>query len=115
MATTIENAEVVKDEDGKFIWPGFGDNSRVLEWVFNRCDDEGETIETSIGLLPKVDELDLDGVDVTPEQMDELLTVDDEAVAAQLPQIEEHLAKFGDDLPEEIRNQLDALKSRLGA
>jgi phosphoenolpyruvate carboxykinase (GTP) len=104
-----------KDEEGKFIWPGFGDNSRVLEWVFNRCDDRGETVETSIGLLPKVEELDLDGVDVTPEQMDVLLEVDDEAVAAQLPQIEEHLDKFGDSLPAEIRNQFKALKGRLGA
>ncbi|HNO98025.1 MAG TPA: phosphoenolpyruvate carboxykinase domain-containing protein, partial [Solirubrobacterales bacterium] len=104
-----------KDEDGKFIWPGFGDNSRVLEWVFNRCDDRGETVETSIGLLPKVEELDLEGVDVTPEQMEVLLTVDDEAVKAQLPQIEEHLDKFGDSLPAEIRNQFEALKGRLGA
>ncbi|MCB8915069.1 MAG: phosphoenolpyruvate carboxykinase (GTP) [Thermoleophilales bacterium] len=104
-----------KDDDGKFIWPGFGDNSRVLEWVFGRCDDEGETVETSLGLLPRVEDLDLDGVDVTPEQMDELLTVDDEAVIAQLPQIEEHLDKFGDSLPDEIRNQFEALKARLGA
>ncbi|MCB0830862.1 MAG: phosphoenolpyruvate carboxykinase (GTP), partial [Solirubrobacterales bacterium] len=104
-----------KDEDGKFIWPGFGDNSRVLEWVFGRCDDDGETVETSLGLLPRVEDLDLDGVDVTPEQMDELLTVDDEAVVAQLPQIEEHLDKFGDSLPAEIRNQFEALKGRLGA
>ena len=66
-------------------------------------------------MLPKVEDLDLDGVDVTPEQMDELLKVDDQAVAAQLPQIEEHLAKFGDDLPDEIRNQFEALKTRLGA
>ncbi|HNA25097.1 MAG TPA: phosphoenolpyruvate carboxykinase domain-containing protein, partial [Solirubrobacterales bacterium] len=66
-------------------------------------------------LLPKVEELDLEGVDVTPEQMEVLLTVDDEAVKAQLPQIEEHLDKFGDSLPAEIRNQFEALKGRLGA
>ncbi|MCB0868740.1 MAG: phosphoenolpyruvate carboxykinase (GTP), partial [Solirubrobacterales bacterium] len=77
--------------------------------------DEGETVETSIGLLPKVEELDLDGVDVTPEQMAELLAVDDAAVVEQLPQVEEHLAKFGDSLPAEIRNQFEALKGRLGA
>ena len=104
-----------KDDDGKFIWPGFGDNSRVLKWIFNRCDDKGETVETSIGLLPRVEDLDLDGVDVTPEQMETLLSVDDAAVAAQLPQVEEHLNKFGDSLPEEIRNQFEALKARLNA
>jgi len=104
-----------KDDDGKFIWPGFGDNSRVLEWVFNRCDDKGETVETPLGLLPRVEDLNLDGVDVTPEQMELLLSVDNDAVAAQLPQLEEHLAKFGDSLPDEIRNQFDALKARLDA
>ena len=104
-----------KDDDGKFMWPGFGDNSRVLKWIFDRCDDKGETVETSIGLLPRVEDLDLEGVDVTDEQMAQLLTVDDEAVAAQLPQVEAHLDKFGDKLPAEIRSQFEALKGRLGA
>jgi len=102
-----------KDETGNFLWPGFGENSRVLEWVFRRCEGEGETIETPLGLLPSVSDLDLEGLDISPEAMDELLTVDEHAVREQLPQIEQHLARFGDALPDEIRAQFDALKSRL--
>jgi phosphoenolpyruvate carboxykinase (GTP) len=102
-----------KDETGNFLWPGFGENSRILEWVFRRCEGEGETFETPLGLLPSIGDLDLQGLDISPDALDELLTVDDHAVRQQLPQIEEHLAKFGDSLPEEIRNQFEALKDRL--
>jgi phosphoenolpyruvate carboxykinase (GTP) len=102
-----------KDETGNFLWPGFGENSRILEWVFRRCEGEGETFETPLGLLPSIGDLDLQGLDISPDALDELLTVDDHAVRQQLPQIEEHLAKFGDSLPEEIRNQFEALKNRL--
>ena len=102
-----------KDAEGQFIWPGFGENSRVLEWVFNRCNDDGETLKTSIGLLPTISGLNLDGLDITPDALDELLTVDDKSVREQLPQIEEHLAKFGDDLPAEISEEFEALKQRL--
>ncbi|MDP9189397.1 MAG: phosphoenolpyruvate carboxykinase (GTP), partial [Actinomycetota bacterium] len=103
-----------KDEDGNFLWPGFGENSRVLEWVFRRCNDQGETVDSVLGLLPAEGELNVDGLEISPEAMGALLSVDDEAVAAQLPQLEEHLARFGDDLPEQIGAQLDALKQRLG-
>jgi phosphoenolpyruvate carboxykinase (GTP) len=103
-----------KDDDGKFIWPGFGENSRVLEWVCRRCDGEGETVETPIGLVPAEGQLDLEGANVTAEAMHELLTVSDEGVREQLPQVEEFLARFGDRLPEPIRDQLEALKRRLG-
>ena len=102
-----------KDAEGQFIWPGFGENSRVLEWVFNRCNDDGETLKTSIGLLPTISGLNLDGLDITPDALDELLTVDDKSVREQLPQIEEHLAKFGDDLPAELSEEFEALKQRL--
>jgi phosphoenolpyruvate carboxykinase (GTP) len=102
-----------KDETGNFLWPGFGENSRVLEWVFRRCEGEGETFETPLGLLPSIGDLDLQGLDISPDALDELLTVDDHAVRQQLPQIEEHLAKFGDSLPDEIRAQFNALKDRL--
>jgi phosphoenolpyruvate carboxykinase (GTP) len=102
-----------KDETGNFLWPGFGENSRILEWVFRRCEGEGETFETPLGLLPSIGDLDLQGLDISPEALDELLTVDDHAVREQLPQIEQHLAKFGDSLPDEIRSQFEALKSRL--
>jgi phosphoenolpyruvate carboxykinase (GTP) len=102
-----------KDDDGNFLWPGFGHNSRVLEWIFRRCDGEAEATETPIGLVPTTGAIDTDGVDVSEAQMRELLSVDAEAVAAQLPQIEEHLARFGDDLPDELRNQLEELRRRL--
>jgi phosphoenolpyruvate carboxykinase (GTP) len=102
-----------KDDEGNYLWPGFGDNSRVLAWIFRRCDGEAEATETPIGLVPTAGAIDTDGVDVSDEQMRELLTVDSEAVAAQLPQIEEHLARFGHDLPDELRTQLEELRRRL--
>ncbi len=102
-----------KDEDGKLLWPGFGENSRVLEWVFRRCDGEGETVETPIGLVPAEGELDLDGVEVSDQAMHELLTVDSDLVRDQLPQVEEFLDQFGDRLPDAIRSQLEALRRRL--
>jgi phosphoenolpyruvate carboxykinase (GTP) len=104
-----------KDDAGKFIWPGFGENSRVLEWVFRRCAGEGETVETPIGLVPAAGDINTDGLDLSDEAMQRLLAVDDDALRAQLPQVEQHLAQFGDDLPDEIRRQLEALKERLGA
>ena len=104
-----------KDERGKFIWPGFGENSRVLEWICRRCDGEGETVETPIGLVPAEGEITLDGLDVSDEQMRELLRVDADGVREQLPQVEEFLAQFGDRLPAEIGEQLEALKRRLDA
>jgi phosphoenolpyruvate carboxykinase (GTP) len=103
-----------KDDDGKFLWPGFGENSRVLEWVFRRCEGKGETVETAIGLVPAAEDLDTDGLDLAPGALEELLTVDEAKVKAELPQVEEHLAKFGDDLPAAVRRQLEQLKLRLG-
>jgi len=104
-----------KDDEGNFIWPGFGENSRVLEWVFRRCEGKAGAVDTPIGLLPEEGALNLDGLDLTPQALTALLTVDVEAVKGELPQIEEHFAKFGDDLPAELRAQLDALKERLDA
>jgi phosphoenolpyruvate carboxykinase (GTP) len=104
-----------KDSDGRFLWPGFGENSRVLEWVFRRCDDEAEAVDSPIGLLPADGEINTDGLDISDEAMKELTTVDEALVREQLPQAEEHLAKFGAQLPEEIQAQLQALKERLGS
>jgi phosphoenolpyruvate carboxykinase (GTP) len=103
-----------KDAEGKFIWPGFGENSRVLEWVFRRCAGTAEVVETPIGLAPAEGEINTEGLSLSDEAMRNLLTVDEAALRAQLPQVEEHLARFGDDLPEEIGRQLEALKERLG-
>jgi phosphoenolpyruvate carboxykinase (GTP) len=102
-----------KDESGNFIWPGFGENSRVLEWVFRRCEGSGETVETPMGLVPAQGELDTDGLDLTADAVSELLHVDTEQFAQQLPQVKEHLARFGDRLPDEIHAQLEALERRL--
>ena len=103
-----------KDEDGKFIWPGFGENSRVLEWVFRRCNGQGEAVETPMGLVPAEGEIDTSGLDVTAEDMSQLLTVDEDGMREELPQVEEHLAQFGDRLPGAVREQLEELKRRLG-
>ncbi|HVT00088.1 MAG TPA: phosphoenolpyruvate carboxykinase (GTP) [Solirubrobacterales bacterium] len=104
-----------KDDDGKFLWPGFGENSRVLAWVFRRCAGEGAAVETAIGNLPTPEAIDTDGLDITDEALRELLAVDDKLYREQLPQVKEHLAKFGDRLPTEVSAQLEALERRLGA
>jgi len=103
-----------KDADGKFLWPGFGENSRVLKWVFRRCEGTADAVESPIGLLPAEGALDTEGLDLSGEAMRELLSVDEDLVRQQLPQVEEHLARFGDKLPEALREQLDALRQRLG-
>jgi phosphoenolpyruvate carboxykinase (GTP) len=102
-----------KGEDGKFLWPGFGENSRVLEWVFRRCDGDGEVRETPIGFVPAEGELNTEGLSIPPGEVQALLEVDEEAVKAELPQVREHLDKFGDKLPAEIRSQLEQLEQRL--
>jgi len=103
-----------KDAEGKFIWPGFGENSRVLAWIFRRCEGRGEATESPIGLLPAEGAIDTDGLDITAEQMHELLTVDPELFKQQLPQLKEHLDRFGEQMPAEITSQLEALERRLG-
>jgi phosphoenolpyruvate carboxykinase (GTP) len=102
-----------KDDDGKFLWPGFGENSRVLEWVFRRCDGKADAVETVIGNVPAEGALNTDGLDLSAEALRELLTVDEEALKAELTQVREHLAKFGDSLPSEIRKHFDALEEKL--
>ena len=102
-----------KDEHGKFLWPGFGENSRVLEWVFRRCDDAAEAAETPIGLVPAEGALNTEGLDMSSEDVAQLLEVDPEQWRAQLPQVHEHFARFGDSLPEALRRQLDGLQQRL--
>ncbi len=103
-----------KDDDGAFIWPGFGENSRVLEWIFRRCNGEAEAQETPIGLVPAEGELNTEGLDLDAADLEELLRVDRDGLRAELPQVEEHLARFGDRLPAEIRSHFERLKSELG-
>jgi phosphoenolpyruvate carboxykinase (GTP) len=106
-----------KDDDGKFLWPGFGENSRVLAWIFRRCEGSAEAVETKIGLVPTAGEggIDLAGLDIASDAMTQLLEVDPEAWKQQLPQMHEHYARFGDRLPAEMRRQLEALEQRLDA
>ena len=105
-----------KDDDGKFLWPGFGENSRVLAWIFRRLENGAEAIETPIGLVPPVGEggIDTSGLDIEREAIEKLLEVDHAGWIEQLPQMHEHYAKFGDKLPDELRAQLRELERRLG-
>ncbi|MGB2712360.1 MAG: phosphoenolpyruvate carboxykinase (GTP) [Conexibacter sp.] len=104
-----------KDADGKWLWPGFGENSRVLAWIFGRCAGTAEAVQTPIGLLPAADALPLDGLDIPAADLAELLRVDAAEWQAELPSLREHLAVFGEKLPPEMRAQLDALAARLNA
>jgi phosphoenolpyruvate carboxykinase (GTP) len=103
-----------KDGEGRFIWPGFGENSRVLAWIFRRCEGKVDAEESPIGLLPRREDLDLDGLDLDAEGLEQILSVSAEEWRQQIPQIREHYAKFGDRLPDELTRQLDALEERLG-
>ncbi|MFZ1155382.1 MAG: phosphoenolpyruvate carboxykinase (GTP) [Solirubrobacteraceae bacterium] len=102
-----------KDTDGKFLWPGYGENSRVLAWIFRRCEDAAKATKTPIGLVPAEGELDLTGLDLPAESLAQLLDVDLEALRGELPQIAGHLAQFGEQLPNELRGQLTKLQSEL--
>jgi phosphoenolpyruvate carboxykinase (GTP) len=102
-----------KDEDGKFLWPGFGENSRVLAWVVERCAGKADAVQTPIGLVPSEGALNTEGLDLPSEALAELLAVKPEEWRAQLPQVHEHYAEFGGDLPDELRDQLKALEQRL--
>jgi phosphoenolpyruvate carboxykinase (GTP) len=104
-----------KDESGRFLWPGYGENSRVLSWVFARCAGHGAATKTPIGCLPPVgvEGIDTRGVEVTDAAVAELLRVDIEEWRAQLPHFQEHFGKF-ENLPDELHGQLKALEERLG-
>jgi phosphoenolpyruvate carboxykinase (GTP) len=104
-----------KTPEGRYLWPGFGDNSRVLEWVFDRCQGTAEAVDTPIGRVPAPGSLDLEGVEIAPEDLEQLLRVDIDEWRDEVPSIREHLATFGDQLPPALRHQLDALAERLNA
>ncbi len=104
-----------RDDDGGFLWPGFGENSRVLKWVVERIDGEAEAVETPIGHVPTPDALDLTGLDLDHDTLEQLLGVDVDEWKAELPQITEWFDKFGDKLPAVLWTELDGLKARLGA
>jgi phosphoenolpyruvate carboxykinase (GTP) len=100
-------------ETGSFLWPGFGENSRVLEWIFRRCDDDADARETPIGLVPTPDSLNTEGLDIPQDELEEILEVDVESWKQEIPPIREFFDEFGDRLPKEVAAQLDALETRL--
>lgn len=100
------------DENGKFLWPGFGDNLRVLDWIIDRCEDKAEADDTPIGFVPRPQDINLDGLDMTRESLNELLEIDNEQWKKETELIEEHYAKF-DRLPQALRKELENLKNRL--
>ena len=102
-----------KSADGKFLWPGYGDNSRVLKWIFERTEGTGKAVETPIGRLPAPGALDLSGLRIPDSSMAELLRVDVEGWMAELPAIKSHLARFEPRLPQGLREDLAALEQRL--
>ena len=102
-----------KDEDGAFLWPGFGDNARVLAWIFRRLDGDADARETPIGFVPRAEDLDLSGLDLAPERLEELLTVDEEGLKGELEQVSGFLERFGERLPAEMRAQHEALQRKL--
>ena len=101
------------DEEGHFIWPGFGDNLRVLEWIINRCEGKVDAVETPIGYVPNAEDINLTGLDFSIDTLKSILEVNKDQWTKEAEGIEEFYKKFGDKLPEELKNQLAALKARL--
>jgi phosphoenolpyruvate carboxykinase (GTP) len=102
-----------KGDDGSFLWPGFGENSRVLKWVLDRVDGKVDAVDTAIGRVPVPGDLDVSGLDVPADTMAELLKVDNEAWRGEIPLIEDHFAFIGEYLPSEMRDELGELEKRL--
>jgi phosphoenolpyruvate carboxykinase (GTP) len=104
-----------KSAEGKFLWPGYGENSRVLAWIFRRCEGTAEAVDTVIGRVPRVGAggIDVSGLDISTNAMEKLLEIDIDGWKAQLPQMHEHYAAFSDKLPGELREQLVSLETRL--
>jgi len=104
-----------KDESGKWLWPGFGENSRVLKWIVERVCGTGKAMKTPIGMMPTEDAIDVDGLDVSKEDMHELLLVKKDEWLNEVESIREHYKLYGEKLPKELLHQLDALEARLKA
>ncbi|HEX6505356.1 MAG TPA: phosphoenolpyruvate carboxykinase (GTP) [Terriglobales bacterium] len=102
-----------QDENGKYLWPGYGDNSRILEWIFDRCDNKVHAKDTPIGRLPDADDLDLEGLNIPAADLAKLLSVDKNGWLAEIPLIRQHFEKFGNRLPKELAREVDELEKRL--
>ncbi|MDY2609644.1 MAG: phosphoenolpyruvate carboxykinase (GTP) [Eubacteriales bacterium] len=101
------------DDDGNFIWPGFGDNMRVLLWILDRCDGKADAVETPIGYLPRPEDIDIEGLDLTTDTIRDLLTVDRESWLSDVTNIREFYAQIGDHMPKELYEELDKLEANL--
>ena len=101
------------DDEGNFVWPGFGDNMRVLNWIVDRCEGRADAQETAIGYVPRPEDIDLTDLDMDIETLKSILKVDKDVGEKEVEEIEEHYKKFGDKLPEELKNQLATLKANL--
>ena len=102
-----------RDEDGRFLWPGFGENSRVLKWVFERVNGSADAVDTPIGQLPAAGAIDTNGLDVDAADLDTLLAVDADGWREAIPQIREHFAQFGDSIPASLQLAVDTLEHKL--
>ncbi len=102
-----------RDDDGRYLWPGFGENSRVLKWVFERVNGTADAIDTPIGKLPTKAALDTDGLEIDEADLDTILSVDVEGWKSAIPQIREHYARFGDKLPAVLNVEVDSLEAKL--
>ncbi|HHU91248.1 MAG TPA: phosphoenolpyruvate carboxykinase (GTP) [Clostridiaceae bacterium] len=102
-----------KDEQGKFIWPGYGENSRVLKWICERVSGEGNAVKTAIGYMPTADDIDTEGLDITKEALESILDVNKEEWLNEIESIKEHYKNYGPKLPQELKDQLAALEQRL--
>ena len=102
-----------KSEEGSFLWPGFGENSRVLKWIFGRCDGTAEAVDTPIGMVPTMGALDLDGLNLDDAAIAELLKVDVDGWLQEIPSIIEYYESFGSHCPEELKQEVKELRQRL--
>ena len=102
-----------KDENGKFIWPGYGDNSRVLDWIVRRASGEVEAIDGVTGRYPKFEDFNLEGLDLGEEEWAKMYDIDPEAWSAEMDDTEEYYKQFGDKLPEAIKEQLAKFRERI--
>jgi phosphoenolpyruvate carboxykinase (GTP) len=102
-----------KDERGTFLWPGYGENSRVLKWIFERCNGSAKAVETPIGLLPRPEDLDTQGLDIAPSGLSKLLSVDVQGWLGEIPLINQYFDTFGGRMPKELKDEVVRLEQRL--
>jgi phosphoenolpyruvate carboxykinase (GTP) len=102
-----------RGKDGRFLWPGFGENSRVLKWVIDRVEGRVTGVDSPIGLAPRPEDLEIEGLDIRSDDLAEALVIDKDEWSSEIPLIEEWFAKIGPKLPAELKVELETLKSRI--